>query len=755
MLRRLLNRLTRLGGPHAFGETAGPETSAQAAERLITEGHRAEASGRHDVACERYRAAIAAAPRHAKAHLNLGIGLEARGDMAGAIAALEAALAIDTTEPFVRYNLGRLLLARGLPAQAEAHLRKALEQKPQFPEALIILSSTLDAKGESAQAAETLEAALQLRADDFGAWLHYGLLLKKIGRSGDAETALRRALAIDPENADVNYQLAVLLQQRGELPEAERCLHRALEREASMEAARAALFHVYQAQGNLPAALRELEAALAQRPDWVDAQYNYGLVLKNMRRLGDAETAFRRVIAMDPEYVPAHQMLGVSLLGQARIDEALQAYATARARHPDDFSLQSAELFALNFSDDITGDELFARHRAFGARLEAAHPSRRSAFRNSRDPARRLRIGYVSGDFCYHVVALFMLPLLERHDRSEYQILGYSTGQREDQYTRQLAALTDLWRPAAALSEAELAETIERDGVDVLVDLSGHSGISQLGLFARQPAPVQVSWLGYLNTSGMTRIRYRICDRHTDLPGIAERHHTENLVRLPDSQWCYRPFLAEDCAEDAPVRRNGYITFGSFSQPAKLSRSIRRLWAEILRQVPDSRLMVVGVSEDRARDALLQDMQAAGVAAARITVLPYLALTEYFRCFHSVDLALDTAPYSGGTTTCDTLWMGVPMLTVPGTRSPSRSAASILAVVGLNEWIAATPEDYVRRAVSFARDGALLSQLRQTLRARMQASPLMDEQRFARNMEAAYRHMWRAWCGAGAQAALR
>lgn len=746
MLRRLLNRLRRRGGPGSSVQTGGPGTSELTADGLIAEGHRAEAAGRHDVACERYRAAIAAAPRHARAHLNLGIGLEARGDMAGATAALEAALAIDAAEPFAHYNLGRLLLARGLLAQAEAHLRSALERRPEFPEALFVLSSVLDAKGESAAAAATLEAVLQLRADDFGAWYHYGLLLKKLGRSGEAETALRRALAIDPANADVNYQLAVLLQQRGELPEAERCLQRALEREPSMEAARAALFHVFQAQGNLPAALTELQAALTRRPDWVDARYNYGLVLKGMRRLSDAETAFRRVLAMDPQYVPAHRMLGVTLLGQARIDEALQAYAAARALHAEDFALHSAELFALNFSDDITVDELFARHRAFGVRLETAQPLRRSPFRNLRDPARRLRIGYVSGDFCYHVVALFMLPLLQRHDRSAYQVFGYSTGQRVDQYTRQLAALTDLWRPAAALSEAELAQTIEHDEIDVLVDLSGHSGISQLGLFARQPAPVQVSWLGYLNTTGMTRIQYRLCDRHTDPPGIAERHHTEQLVRLPDSQWCYRPFLAEDCAEDAPLRRNGYVTFGSFSQPAKLSRSIRRLWADILRQVPDSRLMVVGVSEDRARDALLQDMLAAGVAAARVTVLPYLALTEYLRCFHSVDLALDTSPYSGGTTTCDTLWMGVPVLTVPGTRPPSRSAASILASVGLPEWIAATPEDYVRLAVNFAGDGALLSRLRQTLRARMRASPLMDEQRFARNLEAAYRHMWRAWC---------
>jgi predicted O-linked N-acetylglucosamine transferase (SPINDLY family) len=296
------------------------------------------------------------------------------------------------------------------------------------------------------------------------------------------------------------------------------------------------------------------------------------------------------------------------------------------------------------------------------------------------------------------------------------------------------------------MSAARLADEIHRDGIDILVDLAGHSGIPQLALFAQQPAPVQATWLGYLNTTGMTRIQYRISDRHADPPGLTESHHTETLLRLPHSQWCYRPFVTTPRAEMPPFEQNGYITFGSFNQAMKLSRSSRRLWAEILARLPDSRLLVLGVPEGRARDELWRDLTAAGVDRERITILPYLLLPDYFRRLAAADIALDTAPFSGGTTTCDALWMGVPVITVPGSRPSSRSAASILTTAGLTEWIASSPEDYVRLAVEFAREEKAITQLRASLRRRMRESPLMDEPRFVRDVESAYRGMWQSWC---------
>ncbi len=681
---------------------------SDAADRLIDEGNQAERAGDFRRACDLYRQAVAQAPEYAKAHVNLGIGLEALGDMDGAIASHERALQSAPGDAFANYNLGKLLYGRGASARAAELLARALQSRPEFPEARTVLALVHLSQGNYAHAATELEAGLRQRPDDFGALFHYAATLRALNRLDEARDVLKRAIAVDPNNAD----------------------------------AHAALSDVLAAQGDTAGATAELEVVLAHRPDWADAQFNYGTLLRRQLRLEEAETAFRRAIAAQPGHAGAYRMLGEVLSAQSRSDEAFEVYRGARRENPNDFGLESAELFALFGSDSISDAELFARHAAFGKRLEAAFPAR-TRFPNSRDPGRRLRIGYLSGDFRYHVVTLFMLPVLERHDRTSCEIYCYSTADSVDGYTRQLAAKADVWRPMAGQSPAQLAEAIAADAIDILVDLSGHSGTLQLATMAQRPAPVQATWLGYLNTTGLTRIHYRITDRFADPPGATERFHTESLARLPNCQWCYRPFLSPAPALVPPSAKRGFVTFGAFHQAAKISRAARRLWAEILAQVPDSRLLVVGVARGRAQEDLLRDLV---VSRERVTCVPYAPLEEYLRLFSEADMALDSLPFSGGTTSCDTLWMGVPIVTAPGTRSVSRSAASVVSNVGLTDWIATSPEDYVRRAVRFASERDLLAELRGSLRPRMRASPLMDEERFVRDLEQAYRDMWRKWC---------
>ncbi|MBI4204996.1 MAG: tetratricopeptide repeat protein [Betaproteobacteria bacterium] len=713
---------------------------------MIARGNRAETEGNLHEACEQYRKAVNAAPGYARAQLNLGTGLEAIGDADGAILSYEATLAIDPANAYASYNLGRLLYARGALARAEERLHSALEHKPGFPEALVVLSSVYDAQGNPAAAAEALEVALSERPDWVGALFNYGTVLKRLERLPEAEAALRRVIAVDPGNADASYELANVLYARGALQEAESLLRLVLERKPGFQEGYRALFYVHDSQGNLNAAAAVLEAALKQWPDWDDALRHYGATLRKLERLTEAEGALRRAIAAAPGVSSTHQALGTVLLDQFRIVEALEAFRVARELDPDSFELESSELFALNFSDAITDDALFSRHRAFGVRLENAKAPRFEPFRNVTDAGRRLRIGYVSGDFNQHPVTFFLMPLLERHDRSVFEIFCYSVGTQADDFTRKVQAHADIWREAAAMSYARLADTVNRDGIDILVDLSGHSGESRLAVFAQHPAPVQVAWLGYPSTSGLARIQYRLCDRYTDPPGATDHLYTETLLRLPHSQWCYRPLTAVDVSEVPPFKRNGYITFGSFNHVKKLSPSVRSLWAEILKRLPDSRLVVAGVAENEAKDSLLRDFEGAGVSANRVIFLPHVASDEYFRRFNAVDIALDSTPYSGCTTTFDTLWMAVPVITVPGTMPASRVTAGILSALGLTEWIALTPEDYVRLAIGFARDGALLTKLRETLRQRMRTSPIMDEVRFARDIEEAYRRMWRTWC---------
>ena len=494
------------------------------------------------------------------------------------------------------------------------------------------------------------------------------------------------------------------------------------------------------ARNELPAAAAELETVLRARPDWGAALLNYASVLLRLQRDAEAEGALQRLLDLEPRLVVAYRLLASLLHRQGRVAEMLRVCAAGRARNPDSLELESFELFLLNFDEAVSPEDLFERHRAWGARLESRVPPGPA---RSTDHKKRLRIGYVSGDFKYHPVGLFMLPVLERHDRAGFEVYAYATSTQPDAYTARLAAAADRWRDAAALSDEQLALAVRDDGIDVLVDLAGHSGASRLGVFARQPAAVQAAWLGYLNTTGLTRIGYRISDRHADPVGRAERLHTEKLVRLPRSQWCYRPFFEVECAPHPPCARNGHLTFGSFAQAAKLSPGTRRLWARVLAAIPGARLHVVGIATGRAREDLLRDFAAEGIAAERIRLGPFLPVEDYYRAFGEVDIALDPMPYSGGTTTCDALWMGVPVLTLAGARPASRSAASILATLGLDGWSAGDADDYLDLARKWSSQPGTLSAFRKDLRSRMRASPLMDEAGFTRDLEEAYRGMWR------------
>lgn len=562
---------------------------------------------------------------------------------------------------------------------------------------------------------------------------------KRAEDAGDAVRArelYRQAVAAAPHLAAAHFSLGKVLRALGQLPEAAAELRAGLAAHPDDLQARALLFHVLELQGDNAAAVIELEHVLRLRPDWTQALYNYGTTLMALRRDAQAEAALRGVLERDPTFVLAYRMLGSLLHRHGCIEETLALCAAGRKALPENRDLESFELFALNFSDRVTDDELFARHTAFGQRLEASVPAR---FTFPPPAKRKLRVGYVSPDLSYHPVGLFLLPVLERHDRARVEAYCYATGPQVDDFTRRLRAAAGAWREAHSVSDAELADRIHADGIDILVDLAGHSGVSRLGVFAQKPAPVQAAWLGYLNTTGLTRIDYRITDRYCDPEGATDARHTEQLVRLPHSQWCYRPFVDVAPKVQAPSVRNGFVTFGAFTQTAKLSPTTLQLWAHILREVPTARLLIAGVvAAERVHIALEQ----AGIERSRVELAPFLPVKEYLRLFDRIDIGLDPLPYSGGTSTCDALWMGVPVLTLPGARPASRSAASILTSIGLDDWIAQDRDDYLRRAAAFANDPHRIIQLRQTLRGRMQASPLTDEPGFTRAFEDAFESMW-------------
>jgi predicted O-linked N-acetylglucosamine transferase (SPINDLY family) len=337
---------------------------------------------------------------------------------------------------------------------------------------------------------------------------------------------------------------------------------------------------------------------------------------------------------------------------------------------------------------------------------------------------------------------VFLLPLLERLDRSRFEVVCYSTNAQHDHVTARIQGLADRWRDAQGWTDPQLAAAVHEDGIDVLVDLLGHCQPSRLPAFCERPAPLQVSWLGYLQTTGLTRMDYRLCDQRTDPEHLSAPLHTETLARLPHSQWCYRPFVDVPAAAVAPVERNGFITFGSFNSPAKVSDEMCARWGRILRSVPGSRLLLVGVSSQRKRDAMLAALLAAGIDAGRIRFAPRVDLHAYFGLYADVDIALDPYPYGGGTTTFDTLWMGVPLLAASGPYPVSRSAASILCGLDLADWVAPDIASYEDVAVARASDVSGIVQLRRTLRQRLAASAFMDEASYAAAFQSTLLQLW-------------
>jgi predicted O-linked N-acetylglucosamine transferase (SPINDLY family) len=608
-------------------------------------------------------------------------------------------------------------------------------------------------KGRHAESAGRLEDARDFfiraseRAPDYSsAHLNLGIVLAQLGETEGAKHAYEKVLQIDKENPFGYYNLANLYYQNGDLLRAERLLQDSLYYMPKFPEARVALANVLEALGRHADALIELNLALDANPDYVGALYNFGLFANHLRRYEDAEDALNRLLDIDPNNLEAMQALAISIWGQGRCAEAAERFQALRDKVPWVLDLQTKELFLLNYDSRISPADVFIRHRSFGEHLERAVPRRFETF-GSIDSERPLRIAYLSPDFNWHPIALFIIPVIQHHNRDQCEVICYYTGSTVDEVTRKLQTLADRWIDASSMSDTLLADKIHEDGIDILVDLAGHTAGSRLGVFAQQPAPVQVAWMGYLNTTGLTRIQYRLCDARTDPLGISDPLHTEKLVRLPHSQWCYRPFFSLETTETVPVIRRGHLTFGSFNHPLKISPDLCAKWAEILALVPGSQLLCVGVMSARKMAELLSELTMTGVDPERIQIVTRTELHQYFDLYNDVDIALDTYPYGGGTTTFDALWMGVPVVAAKGPTPTSRSAASILAALDLDDWIAPSIDDYVRVAVERARDTAELGNLRGNLRQRLQSSPLMDEVTFIRDLEDAYRQMWRNWCG--------
>jgi predicted O-linked N-acetylglucosamine transferase (SPINDLY family) len=641
-------------------------------------------------------------------------------------------------------GLGVVVYQQGRPAEAEAHLREALRLGAEPFPVFVHLGATVAALGRAEEAVTFYRRALELRPDAADVHNSLGLSLAGLGRSAEAIDCYRRALELRPDAADVHNNLGNALTVLGRHAEAEASYRRTV----------ALMPGVPEGQHNLGFALarlgRHAEAegyyrrALELRPTYLEAHLNLGNTLYELRRGEEAEACFRRALELRPDAADAHNNLGNVFKDESRLDEALTCYRRALELKPDSFTARSNLLYTLLFHPGPDGRALAEEHRRWvGALADPLRPAARP-HPNDRDPGRRLRIGYVSPDFRDHVVGFNLVPLFREHDRRSVEVFCYSGVVRPDALTGQFRAWADGWREVAGRGDDEVAELVRADRIDVLVDLALHLAGGRLPVFARKPAPVQVAFAGYPGTTGLSAIDYRLTDPYLEPPGADEPVGVERPERLP-SFWCYAPRGDEPAVGPLPAASGPGVTFGCLNNPCKVNDGVVRLWARVLRAVPDSALLMLCPSAAHRR-RVEEVLRGEGIDPARLRTTGPLPRAEYLGLFRRIDVALDTVPYNGHTTSLDGLWMGVPVVSRVGRTVVGRAGLSQLTNLGLGELAADSDDAFVRIATGLAGARDRLAALRAGLRERMRASPLTDAPGFARAVEAAYRKMWVRWC---------
>ncbi|MDO9237842.1 MAG: tetratricopeptide repeat protein [Aquabacterium sp.] len=617
------------------------------------------------------------------------------------------------TSGFVWKIFGTALLVQGKDALQP--LQKAVALSPADVESRNNLGNALRAAGRFDEAVASYRCALDIKPDDCAAHYNLGLALRDVGRLGESVASYRHALTINPGFADGHYNLGISLKELGHLEDA----------------------------------VTSYRRALAIKPDFVGALINLGIALKDLGRFDEAVESTRRVLAIQPDLADAHSNLGNLLKDLGQLDAAVASFNKALAIKPDYPEAHSNLLFTLNYVLDQPTDALLREARSYGEMVgKKAAPY--ADWPNTPEPDRALRVGLVSGDFSQHPVGFFVegvIAALANKASDGLAIFAYSAHSQSDALTDRIKGSCQGWCAAAGVSDADLAERIRQDQIDILIDLSGHTAYNRLPMFALRPAPVQVTWLGYFATTGVAAIDYLIADPWT-LPDAAQGQFTEQIWRLPETRLCFTPPDVAVQVSPLPALINQHITFGCFNNITKMNDAVVAVWARVLMAVPGSRLFLKAkqLDEGSVRQGVVARFAAKGISEDRLILEGKSDRATYLAAYNKVDIGLDPFPFTGGTTSVESLWMGVPVVTLAGARLVSRQGVGLMMNAGLPDWVASDTDDYVARAASHAQDVAGLAALRGRLRQQVLASPVFDAPRFAQFFEQALRGMWTRWC---------
>ena len=738
--------------------------SDPAADALLLEAVACHRDGRRTEAEALYRALLAARPNHAAAHHNLGVLLIRSGQAEQGLPHLTAALAadpacesywlslIETQAATGRIEEALTLLQRGVrhglasPA-VEALARRLRQQVAGLGQSLFITAIGHQEAGRLADAEALYHRLLALDPHHPGCHHHLGLIAHRLGRNREVAAAIGLALALQPDDAAACSSLGVVLRGLGR-PEEAAVQHR---RSLALRPAQAAVLNNLGVAlcdlGRLEEAVTHYRQALEIEPESADAHDGLGSALQRLTRPEQAAAQFRTALIFSPDHVGARVNLATLLPNQNRTEEAVRLSRQVLAVKPNHSHAHSNLIFTLDLMAGLDTAAQQAERRRWNDRHAA--PFRTEAQRghaNRPDPDRRLRVGYVSADFRTHSASAIFAAAVLNHDPAQIEVVCYANAIAEDEMTARFRAAAALWRPVAELSDAALAEQVRADAIDILVDLSGHTAGNRLLVFARKPAPLQVTAWGHATGTGLAAIDAFLADPVL-VPPAERGHFAERVVDLPSALGYQPPAYAPPVAP-LPALAGGAVTFGCFNRISKITAATLEVWREVLRRCPGSILMIKAatLSEPQAQADFIRHCLCHGIPAERLILLGGDPHPAYLAAHGRVDLMLDPFPHAGGTSTLEALWMGVPVLTLSGATPVSRNGASILTALGLEDWIAADEAGYAAKAAAFAADLPRLAELRQSLRPRMAAGPLGNPPLFARSVEAAYRRLWRDWC---------
>lgn len=636
----------------------------------------------------------------------------------------------------------------GKLADAEAIYQSVLQANPRHADALHLYGCLCDSSGQTEKGAGLVQRAIEVSPNAYPYFCNLANMLVKLGRTDEAVANYQAALQLKPNYAQAFNNLGLLRSQQGDRAGAKRCFQQAI---ACLSAYADPHYHLameYRAEKDANAAVAAFLQAIRIRPDHADAYYNLGNTYAETQHVAMAVDAYQMAIRLRPQVAATYTNLGAVLMRLGRVEEAAHALREACRLDPTDRAGSSNLILLASYA---SADPALVHAEC--ARFEMVHCQQLSSapekHARAPQPERTPRIGYVSADFRQHAAAYWIEPVLAGHAAGGFDVVCYNASREPpDEVSTRLKALVGEWVDCANLGDEELAQRIRQDGIDILVDLSGHTEGNRLMVFARKPAPVQVSWFGFPASTGLKTMDYRLTDAELDPIGESDQYYSEKLVRLGRFYAAFQPDPLTPAPGAGPLGRNGYVTFGSLNNFTKVTPAMLDLWCDILLSVPRARLLLQAGGLDSAEigDPLRQFFARRGVDSSRLVLHGWTSLRDFLALGSQIDIALDPFPFNGGVTTFHALWMGLPLVTLSGQSAASRVGRSILHRMGLGDLVASTPAQYQEIARGLARDGGHLAQLRASLRERMVRAGLLDGHGLVQEVEAAYRTMWRTWC---------